>query len=98
MKVAAIHGIGSRFEGYATITAVWLPAINSGLREAGFPRIAEPDFTPIFFGSIFRPEETRGIDMTLTAEDEAWVPEMLGEFYREASRLAEQNRMYQAGA
>jgi hypothetical protein len=92
MKVAVIHGIGNRFEGYETIAAAWLPAMNSGLREAGFPIIEKPDFTPIFFGSIFRPNEARGSETTLSANDEEWIREMLLEFNREAARLADLNR------
>jgi hypothetical protein len=92
MKVAAIHGIGNRFEGYETIAASWLPALNSGLKEAGFPVIEKPDFIPIFFGSIFRPSGVRGSETTFSAEDEEWVREMLLEFNREAARLGHLNR------
>src|SRR5262245_15385826 len=92
MKIAAIHGIGNRFEGYDTIISAWLPALNSGLREAGFAPIEAEAFTPIFFGSIFRPPGTRGSDTRLAAEDEEWARQMLLEFYGEAARLAAQNR------
>ena len=92
LKVAAIHGIGNRFEGYDTITAAWLPALNSGLREAEFPPIEDGDFTLIFFGSIFRPPGTRGSDTKLTTEDKEWARKMLLDFNRETARLAEQNR------
>jgi hypothetical protein len=91
MKVAAIHGIGNRFEGFETIAAAWLPAMNSGLREAGFSVIAPSDFIPIFFGSIFRLSETRGNDFSLTGEDEEWVRQITLEFHREAARLARAN-------
>lgn len=92
MKIAAIHGIGNRFEGLDTLAAAWLPAMNSGLREAGFPVLEQADFSLIFFGSIFRPSERRGIDTALAAPDEDWARQLLLEFNQEAARLADQNR------
>jgi hypothetical protein len=92
MKVVAIHGIGHRFEGSETIREAWLPALNSGLQEAGYALLDSPDFLPIFFGSIFRPPGKRGFDVTLSADEERWAQELLVEFNREAARLSEQNR------
>jgi hypothetical protein len=92
MKVAAIHGIGNRFEGSETIREAWLPALNSGLREAGFAFVDSQDFVPVFFGSIFRPPGKRGSDTTLSLDDERWLRALLLEFNREAARLSEQNR------
>lgn len=91
MKVAAVHGIGSRFEGVDTIAATWLPAMNSGLREAGFPIVESPNFTPIFFGSIFRPSGEI-IASAWSPEDQAWAGHLLVNVNREAARLASLNK------
>lgn len=90
-KVAAVHGIGNRFEGFETIAAAWLPALNSGLHEAGFPVLQAVDFTPIFFGAIFRPSGTRGTESALSSSDKDWVLRLLQEYYVEAARLAKEN-------
>jgi hypothetical protein len=92
MKIAAIHGIGNRFEGSETMREAWLPALNSGLREAGRPVVNSADFVPVFFGSIFRPPGKRGSDTPPSSDDEQWLWELLLEFNREAARLSEQNR------
>jgi hypothetical protein len=92
MKVVAIHGIGNRFEGSETIRQAWLPALNSGLQEAGFATLDPQDFVPIFFGGIFRPAGKRGSDTTLSADEKQWVHELLLDLNREAARLSEQNR------
>jgi hypothetical protein len=97
MKVAAVHGIGNRFEGTDKLAAEWLPALNSGLKEAGFPRIDAKDFTLIFFGSIFRPlNETaptrgRGNAHKTDEKDEEWVAKMLVEYNKEAASLSAEN-------
>jgi hypothetical protein len=96
MIVSAIHGIGNRFEGSDKLAAAWLPAMNSGLHEAGFPRIDPGDFTLIFFGGIFRPlgdvAATRGREGGAPGrEDEEWVAQMLVEYNKEAARLSKAN-------
>src|SRR4051812_15003019 len=97
MKVAAIHGIGNRFEGTDKLAAEWLRAMNSGLREAGHPLVAPTDFTLIFFGSIFRPlndaEPMRGREDAEPRDVDAdWVAQMLVEYNKEAARLSAGNR------
>jgi hypothetical protein len=92
VRLAAIHGIGNRFEGTDKLAASWLPALNSGLREAGFPVVDAQEFALIFFGSIFRPPGTRGDESALSQEDEAWAERLLLDFNREAARLAALNR------
>lgn len=92
MKIVAIHGIANQFEGSETIRQAWLPALNSGLQEAGFPPVDPSDFVPIFFGGIFRPKGTRGSDTSLSSEDQEWLQPMLLELTLEAVRLSEQNR------
>jgi hypothetical protein len=91
-RVVAIHGIGNRFEGSETVRAAWLPALNSGLQEAGFPLIDSRDFTPVFFGGIFRPPGRRGFDTKLSEEEKQWLCELVFALNREAARLSEQNR------
>lgn len=37
------------------IEAEWLPSLQGGLEEAGFPRMAKEDLTIAAYGSLFRP-------------------------------------------
>src|ERR1043166_4379298 len=92
MKVVAVHGIGNQFEAAETIRAAWLPPLNGGLQEAGFPLLDPAEFAAIFFGSIFRLPGKRGSAIGVSPEDECWLNDLLFEFTREAARLSEQNR------
>jgi hypothetical protein len=92
MKVVAIHGIGNRFEGRETLASRWLPALNSGLYEAGFESIRAEDFGPVFYGSLFRPAGGRGASSGSLGEGEEWGYELAFSWYEEAARLAKKNR------
>jgi len=96
MKVVGIHGIAHTHLTAPQIEREWLPAIQGGLEEAGFPRIAEGDFTIAAYGALFRPSGTRaGALPNLRAEDvqEEWETLLLLEWWREAAALSEANRV-----
>jgi hypothetical protein len=92
MKVAAVHGIGNRFEGRDKIAANWLPALNSGLHEAGFKPISPEEFSAVFYGSVFRPSGARGAAEPLDKEGEEWCRQLALVWYEETARLSERNR------
>ena len=95
MKIVGIHGIAHTHLTSPEIEREWLPAIQGGLEEAGFPRIAEEDFAIAAYGALFRPSGTRaGSLLKLTAEDvkDEWEESLLTEWWREAARLSEVNR------
>jgi len=95
MKIVGIHGIAHTHLTSPEIEREWLPAIQGGLEEAGFPRIAEEDFAIATYGALFRPSGTRaGGFPKLTAEDveDEWEETLLTEWWREAARLSEANR------
>ena len=95
MKIVGIHGIAHTHLTAPEIEREWLPAIQGGLEEAGFPRIAEEDFTMAAYGALFRPSGTRAGSLPkLTAEDvkDEWEESLLTEWWREAARLSEANR------
>ena len=95
MKIVGIHGIAHTHLTSPEIEREWLPALQGGLEEAGFPRIAEEDFTIAAYGALFRPSGTRGSNLPkLTAEDvkDEWEKLLLIEWWREAAALSEVNR------
>jgi hypothetical protein len=91
MKVVGLHGIGNRFEGRETLASDWLPALNSGLVEAGCQPLPPEDFGTIFYGSVFRPSGGRGSGDPL--EDLEWGRDLLWAWCNEAAQLAERNRL-----
>lgn len=95
MKIVGIHGIAHTHLTSPEIEREWLPAIQGGLEEAGFPQIDEEDFAIAAYGALFRPSGTRaGRLPKLTAEDvkDEWEESLLTEWWREAARLSEVNR------
>jgi PGAP1-like protein len=92
MKIVMIHGIGQTYLGGPQILSKWVPALLSGLVEAGGPRISEQDCTAVGYGAIFRPRGQRGIVEATAQNLEAWEQDMLVEWWREATRLSELNR------
>jgi PGAP1-like protein len=95
MKVVGIHGIAHTHLTSPEIEREWLPALQGGLEEAGFPRIAKEDFTIAAYGALFRPSGTRAGNLPkLTAEDvkDEWEELLLIEWWREAAALSGVNR------
>jgi hypothetical protein len=92
MKIVMLHGIGQTFRGGPQIIAKWVPALLSGLEEAGRPRISPEDCSAVPYGSLFRPHGQRGgAEPTVETLDE-WEQDMLIAWWREAARLSEANR------
>jgi hypothetical protein len=95
MKIVGIHGIAHTHLTAPQIENEWLPALQGGLEEAGFPRIAREDFAIAAYGALFRPSGTRsGSVPKLTADDvkDEWEQALLLEWWREAAALSELNR------
>jgi hypothetical protein len=92
MKVVAVHGIGNRFVGRDVLVSGWLPALNSGLYEAGSAPVPAGEFGAVFYGSIFRPAGGRGADTEALGASEAWGRELALAWCEEAARLADKNR------
>ncbi len=95
MKVVGIHGIAHTHLTAPEIEAEWLPSLQGGLEEAGFPRMAKEDLMIAAYGVLFRPAGTRaGTLPKLTADDvkEEWEESLLFEWWQEAAKLSEQNR------
>jgi hypothetical protein len=94
MRVLGIHGIGQTFEGAATEEAAWLPALQSGLEEAGSSRLDPSSFNVVGYGALFRPAEVRaGAVPPLDHRDvDVWEAEMLTALWAEAASLAELQR------
>lgn len=94
MRVLGIHGIGQTFEGAATEEAAWLPALQSGLEEAGASRLEPSGFGVVGYGGLFRPTVTRAGAVPLLDHRDVtdWEGEMLNALWGEAARLAEVQR------
>jgi len=95
MKIVGIHGIAHTHLTAPQIENEWLPALQGGLEEAGFPRIAREDFTVAAYGALFRPAGMRAGNLPkLTVEDvdNEWEETLLIEWWKEAARLSELNR------
>ncbi|MCU0567220.1 MAG: alpha/beta hydrolase [Oculatellaceae cyanobacterium Prado106] len=98
MKVVGVHGIAHTHLTAPQIEVEWLPALQGGLEEAGFARLAREDFAIAAYGALFRPAGTRAGDLPrLTAEDvtDEWEQALLLEWWREAAALSELNRKEQ---
>jgi len=96
MKIVGIHGIAHTHLTAPEIEREWLPAIQGGLEEAGFPRIAAGDFEIAAYGALFRPTGTRaGALPNLRADDVQTEEEtqLLVAWWREAAALSAANRI-----
>lgn len=67
-RIVAVHGIGQQFEGAATLTAAWFPALLSGLQLAGGHLQNDQDFAIGFYGDLFR-QPGKAREPAYTAED-----------------------------
>lgn len=95
MKVVGVHGIAHTFLTAPEIERQWLPAIQGGLEEAGFPRIQPDEFTIAAYGAEFRSKGMRsGTLPRLTAADvkDEWEEAMLLAWWQEAAQLSQHNR------
>ena len=94
IKIIGIHGVAHTFLTAPQIEQQWLPAIQGGLEEAGFPRIQPNEFKIAAYGTKFRPERVRSGTLprwtTADFQDE-WKRAMLIAWWREASRLSQLN-------
>jgi hypothetical protein len=85
MKVVGIHGIRNSVEAKA-IVREWLPNLQIGLENAGFPEISADDFTIVSYADIFKtaPGKGSGLDTSFLDEgDEGeWEAEFLLEIWK----------------
>ena len=96
MKIVAIHGIAQTYEGSSTLKSQWLPALQTGLEEAGVPLIKAGDLEVVGYGALFRPAGTRaGSIPQLDARDvqTGWEQDLLVAWWRAAAALSEASRM-----
>jgi hypothetical protein len=67
-EIVLVHGIAQELKSADTLQSEWLPNLAGGIREAGFPQIADRiggdtagdggiDVRMAFYGSLFRPRE-----------------------------------------
>src|SRR5262249_35678145 len=78
-----------------TLKQKWLPALQSGLTEAGIAPIRDEDFSMVSYGALFRPAGVHsGGAPKLDEKDveEGWEQELLTQWWREAAARAEENR------
>lgn len=93
MKVVGLHGIGHTFLGGPQVEATWLPALASGLQEAGGPQLKPEDFRAVGYGAVFRPPGERSGAQELAVKDlTEWEQDMLLAWWREAAHLSAENR------
>ena len=95
MKIVGVHGIAHTHLTAPEIEREWLPAIQGGLEEAGFPRISPDEFGIAAYGAVFRPAGTRsGMFPRLTAADfqDEREEAMLLAWWQEAAKLSQINR------
>lgn len=96
MKIVGIHGIAHTHLTAPQIETEWLPALQGGLEEAGVPRLSGEDFTIAAYGALFRPAGTRAGSLPrLTVDDvkAEWEKDLLMEWWQEAAKLSEFNRI-----
>jgi hypothetical protein len=97
MKVVGVHGIAHTHLTAPQIEAEWLPALQGGLEEAGFPRLAKEEFTIAAYGALFRPGGTRagGLPKLMADDLSEWEQSLLIDWWQEAANLSERNRYEQ---
>jgi hypothetical protein len=94
MRVVGVHVIAHTHLTAPQIEAEWLPALQGGLEEAGFPRIAQAEFAIAAYGKLFRPDGTHAVGLSkLMADDlSEWEQSLLLDWWQEAANLSERNR------
>jgi hypothetical protein len=69
-KILVVHGISNQYAGENELHAAWYPALCDGLERAHSPLGPEPhDCLCPFYGDIFRPSGSLGIDLVPDVED-----------------------------
>lgn len=90
-RVVLVHGIGQQVKGPQTLLEEWYPALCDGLTLAGGRARVEQDEAAVgFYGDVFRPSGTRGLDGPVLDSSDVTEPEdeeWLRAWWEEAARL-----------
>jgi hypothetical protein len=90
-RVVLVHGIGQQVTGPKTLLSEWYPGLRDGLvlAQGTDVKLSQSDVAVGFYGDIFRPSGTRGLDGphldasdVIDPEDSQW----LRKWWEEASR------------
>lgn len=68
-KVLCVHGIGQQFLGPSQLALTWFPALQDGLHLAGSSPLVQRDVSFAFYGDVFRPTGTKGLQRPMTVSD-----------------------------
>jgi len=85
-KILGVHGIANTFLTAPQLTSSWFDALQGGIEEAGYPAIALGDLTVVAYGSLFRPDGTRGSSDRASIEGD-WEIGLLEAWWRAAAQL-----------
>jgi len=90
-KILGVHGIANTYLTAPQLTSAWFDAVQGGIEEAGYPGIAPEDLTVVAYGSLFRPDGTRGTRDRVDIEAD-WEKGLLESWWRAAAQLSSESR------
>jgi hypothetical protein len=87
-RIVLVHGVGRQFDGESSLQSEWYPRALDGVLLAGGPRFEASDLVCPFYGDLFRPKGTKGLEPPYTAADmTADEQALLDALWREAGRV-----------
>lgn len=106
--IVLVHGIGQEQETADKLEAVWLPSLAGGVRQAGFPQVADRiwrergpgglDLRMAFYGELFLASGQQGDDPgDFTAEESDVAEQLAADWLRHAAERASKRAVMQAG-
>jgi hypothetical protein len=86
-RVVAVHGNAQQYRGSEILRSEWLPALRDGLARAGRAVLEKDDLACVFYGDLFRPQESLSLNgPPYTAGDlDPWEAALLELWWREAA-------------
>ena len=90
-KILGVHGIANTYLTAPQLRSAWFDAVQGGIEEAGYPGIAPEDLTVVAYGSLFRPDGTRGTRDRVDIEAD-WEKGLLESWWRAAAQLSSESR------
>src|SRR5262245_60980578 len=89
ISIVAIHGVGQQREGPYTLHSNWWPAMQDGVKLAGYDLAAHAALEFAFYGNLFRPAEHLALgDPPLDANDvDSLDAQLLDAWWHEAATV-----------
>jgi hypothetical protein len=109
-EIVLVHGIDQQQMSADKLESEWLPSLAGGVREAGFPEVADRiwrdagkpggiEIRMAFYGGLFRTPGQQGDEpREFTAEEAAFAEALALEWLRHVAERATRQKTRQTGA